>query len=125
VGLRSDIQRDIAAAFNGDLADAVVSFSLQVLSHSYDPSTGDNTETVVSTVSSRGVWDKISKERLVDSAYRSSDSTILVLQNELDAVPQLEDTVVHGVSLERYYIVSIESDPAQATWDLVVRKGDD
>jgi hypothetical protein len=117
MGLRSDIQTDIAAAFDTDLADAVRVFTLQhVVAESYSAETGQPTYTTVK-VSSRGVFEEITNDE-IDSSARPTSTTLTVLQNELDAVPLIDDTIIEGNFI--YDITAVAPDPAAATWALTL-----
>lgn len=110
MGLRSDIQADLAAAFDGDLADAVTSFSA---SHpgvsAYDPSTGGVTASPVA-YSGRGVLDSYRADQIDGTLILATDKRLTALQNEVTRAPAVGDTIA-GMS-----VVRVEQDPAGATW---------
>jgi hypothetical protein len=122
MGLRDDIQKDIASAFDTDLADAVKSCSYDTVTSSYNATTGENQETRV-TYLTRGVWDKVAKARLQDANIKPTDAEVTILQNELSVKPDTNGYLV--LSGESYLVLTVEADPADATWVLVARKGDE
>jgi len=117
MGLRSEIQNDLAAAFDGDLADAVKTINLIKITNDYSTDTGLDTptETLYAT---RGVLSSYIRE-LFDTGVEPSDKNILILTNELDAIPEIDDYIDY--SSTRYKIIKVKDDPADATWELQCR----
>ena len=124
MGLREDIQTDIGAAFDTDLADAVRTFDYETeVGSSYDPATGEVTEDPTALESTRGVWDAVATTKVTDENISPTASDVTILQNELVAIPRTTDFLV--LAGERYRILLVAEDPVDATWVLTVQKGDD
>lgn len=120
MGLRSELQTDIAEAFDTDLFDAVSYLTLNVKTNAvYNPTTGLNTPAVNST-SIRGVLDQYNTLERFNTFIEPTDVKFIVLQNELLDEPKIKDEVVDGIFT--YYIIQIEKDPANATMVLHLRR---
>jgi len=128
MGLRSEIQADIAEAFDTDLADAVQTFSgSRTVQGSYDPATGTSTTTTV-TYTGRGVFGSFKAEELNQHIVSTDEKLYGILQNELlvndeqgqptsvPATPETSDLI----SGKR--VVAVMRDPASATWTVALRK---
>ncbi|MGQ7247594.1 hypothetical protein ACUN9Y_09665 [Halomonas sp. V046] len=124
MGLRDDIQADIAEAYDSDLADAVRSFTgSREIAGEYDPDTGSSSTTTV-TYTGRGVAGGYSVEEVDDQHIRRTDVKISgVLQNELildadqtPATPKIDDTI------DGMLVVNVGQDPAKATWTIQLRR---
>lgn len=116
MGLRDDIQADIAEAFDDDLADAVRSFTgSRETAGSYDPISGTTT-TTVTNYAGRGVFGGYSVQEVDGQHILATDTRLTCLQNELTDTPQEGDTV------DGMEVVRIQKDPAAATWKLTLRK---
>lgn len=117
MGLRTDIQTDVASALDTDLLDVTTAITYRQVSSTYTPVTGN--VDVNTDESSRAVFYQISQSLVDNEAILSSDKTALILQNELTATPVINDTIIDGT--DSYKVVRILNDPADATWELVVR----
>ncbi|TKD43804.1 hypothetical protein [Azotobacter chroococcum] len=115
MGLRDDLQADLAEAFDGDLADAVTSFTA---SHpgpaAYDPATGTMTPTMTA-YSGRGVFGSYRLDQVDGTLILSTDKRLTALQNEVTRAPAVGDTIA-GMA-----VVRVEADPAAATWRCQLR----
>lgn len=129
MGLQADIQADIAAAFNTDLADAVKPFtgSRETTSGEYDPVTGTY-PTIVTKYSGRGVFGGYSIREVDDQHIRRSDVKLTALQSEAlmhdeqDAVTSTPATPKVDDDINGYAVINVGSDPACATWAIQLRK---
>lgn len=122
MGLRDDLQADIAAAFDDDLADAVPSFSgFRVIGTEYDPVTETQVEQKV-TFSGRGVFGSYAINIVDGINILLTDTKLTALQNEVvDAngvafTPAIDD-IINGLK-----VISVGKDPAGATWTIQLRK---
>lgn len=115
MGLRDDLQADLAEAFDGDLADTVTSFTA---SHpgtpAYDPATGGVTATPVA-YSGRGVFAGYRLDQIDGTLIMATDKRLTALQNEVTRAPEVGD-IIAGMA-----VVRVEADPAAATWRLQLR----
>lgn len=126
MGLRDDIQADLAEAFDEDLADAVVPFSGTYLGPGiYDPVTEETTAQPV-TYSGRGVLDAYDSRRIDGVNILGGDVLLICLANEVSDKP----AVGHQITVEdlltgeqaTYRIVSPGIDPAKAHYEIQLRK---
>jgi len=129
MGMRDEIQQELAAAFNAEdeLADAVDSFTCtrKILTGS-NPATGEDTYTEY-VYSGRGVlFGSYLKDLVKPIDYRATDSKAVLLQNEI--VSSDGDLVEPGVNdiwvIEggNYRIVSYGQDPSSSIWTAQLRK---
>ena len=119
MGLRNDLQADIAEAFDDDLADAVTSFTYREVARTMDPNTNTSSE-VTTDYASRGVFTNFRREDLKDSNVLPTDTQVIVLQNELATTPTIEGFVIDGT--DYYTIIRVRQDPAKASWSLQCRQ---
>lgn len=115
MSLRDEIQADIAAAFDDDLADAVRQFTLtRTVRGGYDPVTGQ--ETVSTEIfDSRGVFGRFKQEEVDQQHILATDERLLVLQSEIATAPKVGDEVGNK------RVLNVFADPAAATWTLQLR----
>jgi hypothetical protein len=126
MGLREDIQTDLAEAFDTDLADAVQAFTGEYLGPGvYDPVTEETTAQPV-TYTGRGVLDSYDSRRIDSVNIKVGDVMLICLANELTDKP----AVGHKITVEDlltgdpavYTVVSPGIDPAKAHIELQLRK---
>lgn len=139
MGLRDEIQADIAEAFDSDLADAVGPF--QIIKEEvgdYDPVTG-TTPKQRFTFTGRGVFGSFSQEETDGQHIISTDIKVTVLQNELvdengaPAVPEVGFLLINDGQVNNWFryffqtyddyrVEGVMRDPAGATWTIQLRK---
>lgn len=127
MGIRSELQTELARAFDTDLADAVRevegSRSMQGV---YDPELGGSTTTTIRYFG-RGVFGQYKSREVDGTRILASDVRLKVLQNELlmevaeganatPAIPAISDQI------SGYRVINVGQDPAQATWTIQLRK---
>lgn len=122
MGLRDDIQTDIAEAFDTDLADAVKSLVLiDRKGGAYNPYTGDIADAETRTATRGTVSSYTALETMYSGgAIDINDSKILILANEVSVVPITDNFV--EVTGEEYRILGVKVDPADAAYILHTRK---
>ena len=123
MGIKDDIQAEVAAAFSADLADAVDSFTCEKPIYSGEFDFETQTYPVVSSesYSGRGVlFGSYLKDLVKPADYQAEDAKAIVLQNEVTAVPQIDDIWV--TSKGDFKVVNIGSDPVSATYSIQLRK---
>jgi hypothetical protein len=119
MGLAADLNLDLTAAFNGDLADAVKVFTYRETEETFD--VASNTVEVVDTdYSSRGVFTNVKIKSEANEAYLKSTTLIIVLQNELDIIPKNNDKIIKDGTT--YIIEDVKEDPVNVTWELLCRR---
>ncbi|MDN8266378.1 glutamate 5-kinase [Acinetobacter pittii] len=121
MGLRDEIQAEIAEAFNEDLADAVHSFTCERISKTnWDPKTETHVE-VKENYSGRGIlFGSYSQYEIQTLGVLATDKKATVLQNEVTMVPIMEDEWV--TPLGAFRVKHIQQDPAATIWKCQLRK---
>ncbi|WP_438839639.1 glutamate 5-kinase [Acinetobacter johnsonii] len=123
MGIKDDIQAEVAAAFSADLADAVDTFTCEkpIYSGEFDfetqtyPIVGDE------SYSGRGVlFGSYQKDLVKPADYQAEDAKAIVLQNEVTQVPQIDDVWV--TSKGDFKVVNIGADPTDSIWTCQLRK---
>lgn len=123
MGIKEDIQAEVAAAFSADLADAVDTFTCEKPIYSGDFDFETQTYPVVGSesYSGRGVlFGSYLKDLVKPADYQAEDAKAIVLQNEVTQVPQIDDVWV--TSKGDFKVVNIGSDPVSATYIIQLRK---
>lgn len=126
MGLRDDIQADLAEAFDDDLADAVQAFTGSYMRPGvFDPVTETTTAQPV-TYTGRGVLDNYDSRRVDGLNILVGDVLLICLVNEVTDKPAVGHQVmapdlVTGESVT-YRIVSPGIDPAKAHYEIQLRK---
>ena len=123
MGLRDDLQADLAEAFDSDLSDAVTAFTgtRAVASDADDgiddwmnPPNAPSNNTM--TYTGRGVFTDYSTYELNSDIINVTDVKLIVLQNEITAEP-IADDKING-----YSVVRVNRDPALATYEIQLRQ---
>ena len=141
MGLRDELQADIAEAFDAadDLADAVASFtgSRTTISDVYDPVTGTYPEITIGYGGRGGgggfTASEMTGRNLLSTGagqaqhILATDVKLVALQNEVlldsdnsQAVPAVGDSITYGGN--KYRVVNTGKDPAGASWAIQLRK---
>ena len=121
--MRDELQEELAAAFNDDLADAVDSFTCEkpIYSGEFDFETQTYPVVGSESYSGRGVlFGSYLKDLVKPADYQAEDAKAIVLQNEVTAVPQIGD--VWATSKGDFKVVNIGADPVAATYTIQLRK---
>ena len=126
MGLREDIQSDLAEAFDTDLADAVQAFTGEYLGPGvYDPVTETDTSETI-TYTGRGVLDNYDSRRIDNVNIKVGDVLLICLANELTDKPAIGHKITTIDLLTGdpavYTVVSPGIDPAKAHIELQLRK---
>lgn len=123
MGIKDDIQAEVAAAFNDDLAGAVDSFTCQkpIYSGEFDFETQTYPVVGSESYSGRGVlFGSYLKDLVKPADYQAEDAKAIVLQNEVTQVPQIDD--VWATSKGDFKVVNIGADPTDSIWVCQLRK---
>ena len=121
--MRDELQAELAEAFNDDLADAVDSFTCTKPIYSGEFDFETQTYPVVGNESylGRGVlFGSYQKELVKPVDYQAEDAKAIVLQNEVTAVPQIDD--IWNTVKGDFEVKNIGADPASATYTVQLRK---
>lgn len=121
MGLREELQADLAEAFNEDLADAVHTFTCERISKTkWDPKTETHVQ-VKENYTGRGVLFGSYKQYEIQTlGVLATDKKATVLQNEVNMAPKIDDEWV--TSLGTFRIKHIQQDPAASIWKCQLRK---
>ena len=121
--MREELQAELAAAFNEDLADAVDTFTCEkpIYSGEFDFETQTYPVIGRESYSGRGVlFGSYLKDLVKPADYQAEDAKAIVLQNEVTAVPQIDD--VWATSKGDFKVVNIGADPTSSVWVCQLRK---
>lgn len=128
MGLRRELQAELAQAFDTDLADAVaVVDGNRSVPGTYDPEKGGSTPATTLHYAGRGVFGQYKAREIDGTRILSSDVRLKALQNELlmkdgDAVTEDPATPAIGDRISGYRVMDVGQDPAKATWTIQLRK---
>ena len=123
MGLRDELQADLAEAFDDDLSDAVTAFTgVRTVASDTDsgiddwmnPPNAPNESTP--TYTGRGVFTDYSTYELNSDIINVTDVKLIVLQNEITAEPIADDKI------NDYSVVRVSKDPALATYEIQLRQ---
>ena len=123
MGIKDDIQAEVAAAFSADLADAVDTFTCEkpIYSGVFDFETQTYPVVGSESYSGRGVlFGSYLKDLVKPADYQAEDAKAIVLQNEVTGIPQIDD--VWATSKGDFKVVNIGADPVAATYTIQLRK---
>ena len=123
MGIKDDIQAEVAAAFSADLADAVDTFTCTKLIYSGEFDFETQTYPIVGdeSYSGRGVlFGSYQKDLVKPADYQAEDAKAIVLQNEVTGIPQIGD--VWATSKGDFKVVNIGADPTDSIWTCQLRK---
>lgn len=126
MGIRDELQADIAEEFDTDLADAVNAFTGRyVIQSGWDPVTETGGETAV-TYSGRGVLSRYKTSRIDSVNILAGDLLLIALQNEVSDEPAVGHTIttIDLVTDEQqdYLVKDVYADPAAATYKIQLRR---
>lgn len=123
MGMRDELQEELAEAFSTDLADAVDTFTCEkpIYSGEFDFETQTYPVIGSESYSGRGVlFGSYQKDLVKPADYQAEDAKAIVLQNEVTAVPQIDD--VWATNKGDFKVVNIGADPSDSIWTCQLRK---
>ena len=123
MGLRKELQTDISEAFSTDLQDAVSEFTCTKVIYGDEMDFATQIYPIIGneTYSGRGVlFGSYQKDMVKPDDYQVTDCKAIVLQSEVDGVPQSGDVWI--TSKGYFKIVNIGVDPVGAFWKVQLRK---
>ena len=122
MGIKDDIQAEVAAAFSADLADAVDTFTCEkpIYSGEFDFETQTYPVTGSESYSGRGVRGNYLRDMVKPIDYQATDAKAIVLQNELTGIPQIGD--VWQFKDGGFEVKNISQDPTSSIWTCQLRK---
>ncbi len=126
MGIRSDIQSDLAAAFDTDLADAVSAFTGTYMGSGVRDPISETTTAQPVTYTGRGVLDNYDSRRIDGMNIKVGDVLLICLANEVSDKPAVghqitANDLITGLPAT-YRIVSPGIDPAKAHYEIQLRK---
>lgn len=117
MGLRDDVQRGLADAYLGDLADCVVPIYVsQNARGGYDPDTGEVTPPSNVDTNTRAIFDNYSELEVFNSAIEPGDVNIMILTNEIPFRPMIGCSIKRLTDNKIFRCISISVDPANAMY---------
>ena len=122
MGIKDDIQAEVAAAFSADLADAVDTFTCEkpIYSGEFDFETQTYPVVGSESYSGRGVRGNYLRDMVKPIDYQATDAKANVLQNELTGIPQIGD--VWQFKDGGFEVKNISQDPTSSIWTCQLRK---
>lgn len=126
MGIRDELQIEVAAAFDTDLKDAVKDFTgTYTVLGDWDPVTETGSETQV-TYSGRGVLARYKLRRIDGVNILHGDLKLTALVNEVTDKPAIGHFVtapdpITGV-LQRYEVITSAADSAGAAYSIQLRR---
>lgn len=122
MGIKDDIQTEVAAAFSADLADAVDTFTCEkpIYSGVFDFETQTYPVVGSESYSGRGVRGNYLRDMVKPIDYQTTDAKVIVLQNELTGIPQIGD--VWQFADGGFEVKNISQDPTSSIWTCQLRK---
>lgn len=126
MGLRDEIQADLAEAFDEDLADAVVPFSGTYFGPGVWDPVNETTTAQPVAYTGRGVLDSYDSHRVDNINIKVGDVLLICLANEVTDKPMVghQITVADLVTGEELScrVERVESDPASAHYEIQLRR---
>ncbi|MNG96303.1 hypothetical protein D3C76_894500 [compost metagenome] len=127
MGLRDELQADLAEAFDTDLADAVVSFTGDYLGHGVRDPISETTTAQPVVYTGRGVLSRYEDRRIDNINILVGDLRLTALINEVTDKPDVGHKITAPDLMDRseqvvYLVKSVRADPASATYRLQLRK---
>ena len=122
MGMRDELQEELAAAFNEDLADAVDTFTCEkpIYSGEFDFETQTYPVVGSESYSGRGVRGNYLRDMVKPIDYQATDAKAIVLQNELTGIPQIGD--VWQFRDGGFEVKNIGQDTTSSIWTCQLRK---
>ena len=122
MGLREELQADIAEAFNTDLEDAVSEFTCTKIIYGDEMDFATQTYPIIGNETYSGLgtlFGSYQKDIVKPVDYQVTDCKATVLQNEVIGAPQIGDVwmTVKG----ELKVVNIGADPVDAIWKVQLR----
>lgn len=119
--IKDKIQQKVGKALDNQLVGVPVNFSCtkEIQSGDYDYETQTYPVITTKVYEGRGVLGNYLKDVVKPSDYQVEDGKLLVLQNEVSAVPQIDDVINIDGGLFR--VINIGKDPANATYKIQIR----
>lgn len=127
MGLRDELQADLAQAFNTDLADAVLAFTGEYMGPGVWDPVNETTTAQPVNYTGRGVLSRYEDSRIDNVNILVGDLRLTALANEVTDIPDVGHTITAPDLMDRskqvvYLVKSVRSDPASATYRLQLRK---
>lgn len=127
MGLREELQADLAQAFNTDLADAVLAFTGEYMGPGVWDPVNETTTAHPVTYTGRGVLSRYEDSRIDNVNILVGDLRLTALANEVTDTPDVGHKITAPDLMDRskqvvYLVKSVRADPASATYRMQLRK---
>lgn len=120
MGLKSIFQEaaeSIVSAF-GDVSNSISYHSLG--SFYYNATTGGQTETGGSDIIITAIYDEIKSREIQDRNIKATDRKLLVANEDISVTPKVGDYAT--ISAVQWNVVDYLTDPAEALYEIFIRK---
>ncbi|EIX9516855.1 glutamate 5-kinase [Klebsiella pneumoniae] len=126
MGIRDELQTEVAAAFDTDLQDAVKDFTgSYTVRGAWDPVTETGGETLV-TYTGRGVLSKYSLNRIDGVNILHGDLKLTALTNEVTDEPKVDHFITAPDLItgeqQRYKVITAGTDPTSSVYSIQLRR---
>ncbi len=127
MGLRDELQADLAEAFNTDLADAVLAFTGEYMGPGVWDPVNETTTSQPVTYTGRGVLSRYEDSPIDNVNILVGDLRLTALANEVTDTPDVGHKITAPDLMDRakkvvYLVKAVRADPASATYRLQLRK---
>lgn len=126
MGLRDDIQVDLAEAFNDDLADAVSTFTGTYMGPGMWDPVNETTTAQPVTYTGRGVLDSYDSRRIDGLNILVGDVLLICLANEVTDMPAVghQISAIDLITGEQitYRVITAGVDPVSTHYEVQLRK---
>ncbi len=121
MSLKEAFQNAAVTALNAfsSLSESVTYNSKTDTSASYDPTTGIVSDPYVSYAGVEMIFLEYEATKIDNVTILTTDQQAMIAQSELTPTPKRGDTIIR--SSEKWDVVSVTKDPADALWILQVR----
>lgn len=116
MGIRNELQTELADVFNNDLADAVNLFIGTRKIEKADDWTHNTAVGTTTTYTGRGVKTSFDTALIDGELIKQQDVLLICLQNEVTEPPRLGDTI------DGQKVLHVRVDPVNATFEIQLRE---
>lgn len=114
--LEGGIKRTVARSFRKLFLDATLERDVSTPgAEPWDPPVTSTTE-----YSCKAIVDQYEERFRLEGTVQAGDRKVLVLADTLSTDPQANDRIT--IRSETFTVISVATDPAKATWELMARK---
>jgi len=121
MGLQGTFQNAAATIIDafGDIAHSNIAYH-SLGTFSYNATTGVNTESGDTDTTIKTIFDEVKSEEIQGRDILMTDQKLLVANLDISVTPKVGDYVT--ISSERWNVIDFITDPAEALFEIYVRK---